>query len=282
MSLPDFSIIPAGEGIWHEFSARDFVRVRATLTEETAFIVWQGAIYSLVPGEKKQHLFDIVGMSAARCLAHPEGGWDFTSRELLFYLDPKSGELLHRWQNPWTEETVTVVHVANSPVQGRFRHPFPALVTPQTTTFIFDLFPNYPNALATDPKFQDYSPQALYQAVELFKLTVPTVEILNPDPPSIENLLLAWSRIGPWLPWMKMGARPGQMIYSASGRKVMEVLALPRLIQQQIETRLPLFSQAPSQKLDTEDMTSWRYFAQNFEAYLANEQFPLPAPNDSN
>ncbi|AFY62202.1 DUF1838 domain-containing protein [Synechococcus sp. PCC 6312] len=282
MSLPDFSQVPAGEAIWHEFPARDFVRVRASLTEETAFIVWQGAIYSLVPGEKKQHLFDIVGMSAARCLAHPEGGWDFTSRELLFYLDPKSGELLHRWHNPWTDETVTVVHVANSPVQGRFRHDFPALVTPETTTFIFDLFPNYPNSLADDPKFQDYSPQALYQAVELFKLTVPTAEILNPDPPCIEKLLLAWSRIGPWLPWMKMGAWPGQMIYSASGRKVMQFDQLPRLIQEQIQTRLPLFTQAPPQKLDTEDMTSWRYFAQNFEAYLAGEQFPLPAPNDSN
>jgi hypothetical protein len=30
--------------------------------------------------------------------------------------------------------------------------------------------------------------------------------------------------------------------------------------------------------LDVEDMTSWIYFQQNFDAYFAGERFPLPAP----
>ena len=44
-------------------------------------------------------------------------------------------------------------------------------------TFVFDLFPNSPNPLAEDVRFVDYSPNPIYQAAELFKLTVPTAEL---------------------------------------------------------------------------------------------------------
>jgi hypothetical protein len=34
-------------------------------------------------------------------------------------LDPKTNEIVDRWQNPWTGETVEVIHVANDPVNMR-------------------------------------------------------------------------------------------------------------------------------------------------------------------
>jgi hypothetical protein len=265
--------------IRRQFSAREFVKVRAATDGEQSFLVWQGALYSLVPEEPKRHLFNFVGMSVARCPQTPEGDWDFTSRELLFYLDPQSDEIVHRWQNPWTEETVPVIHVANSPVQGHFgqNRAFPAEVTGDITTFTFNLFPFYPNPLADDLNFTDYSPQTHYQAVELFKLTVPTADLEDPVTTTVSRLLLSWERIGPWLPWMKMGNRPGQLIYSASGHKVSDFTALPLLLQTQLNERLPLFKQAATQKLDVEDMTSWEYFKHNFQAYLRGEEFPLVA-----
>ncbi|GIT37224.1 MAG: hypothetical protein Ct9H300mP6_10920 [Gammaproteobacteria bacterium] len=39
-------------------------------------------------------------------------GYRMVSRELLFYQDPKTGEILDQWTNPWTGETVDVLHVA--------------------------------------------------------------------------------------------------------------------------------------------------------------------------
>lgn len=266
----------------HQFSAREFVKVRAATDGGQSFLTWQGALYSLVPEEPKRHLFNFVGMSVARCPQTPTGDWDFTSRELLFYLDPQTNQIVHRWQNPWTEEIVPVIHVANSPVQGHFGQDrsFPAEVTGEITTFTFNLFPFYANPLADDPAFADYSPQAHYQAVELFKLTVPTADLKNPDTTTVSRLLLAWERIGPWLPWMKMSNRPGQLIYSASGHKVSQFEFLPELLQQQISERVPLFQQAALQKLDVEDMTSWEYFRQNFQAYLQGEEFPLRQPLD--
>jgi hypothetical protein len=74
---------------------------------------------------------------------------------------------------------------------------------------------------------------------------------------------------------MKMGNRTGQLIYSASGLKVNSVTDLPQLLQDEINTRVPLYKNAPKSRLDQEDMTSWIYFKKHFEAYLAGEKFPL-------
>ncbi|MDG2990184.1 DUF1838 domain-containing protein [Candidatus Synechococcus calcipolaris G9] len=267
--------LPLGESRQEMLPARDWVRVRADLSSKTTYIVWQGAIYSFEPGQPRQHLFNIVGMSAARCLAQAEDTWDFMSRELTFYLDPATNAILHQWLNPWLGESVPVVHVANDPVQGCFRRPLPAQVSSTTTTFRFDLFPSYANPLADDPRFADYSPQPLYQAVELFKLAIATADLEDPTPSAIAQVSLAWSRIGPWLPWMKMGARPGQLIYSATGQKVLKINDLPQLLQEQIRDRLPQYQEAPSQLNDGEDMTSWLYFRQHFEAYLRGDIFPI-------
>ncbi|AFZ23319.1 Protein of unknown function (DUF1838) [Cylindrospermum stagnale PCC 7417] len=276
-----------------EVDAQQWVKTRSSLdSTESSFLIWSGKIYSFIPGEKRQLLFKIVGMSVSRCIATAEGSWDFTSRELTYYLNPQTDEVLRKWENPWTGETVTVMHVANNPVQGHFKGKFPAQVDGENTTFVFDIFPTYPNPLAEDEKFAEYCPSPIYQAAELFKITVPTADLVNPDIPSVTQLRLSWDRIGQWLPWMKMsdaagtlrsavGDRPGYLIYSASGSKVGGLAELPPLLQAEINTRLPLYKQAPKVFLDGEDMTSWLYFQKHFPAYLAGDIFPLPAPEES-
>jgi hypothetical protein len=260
-----------------EFDAQHWVKTRSSLDpQQSTFLTWTGAIYAFIPGEKKIRLFKMVGVSVSRCIPTEAGSWDFTSRELTYYLHPDTGEILPKWENPWTGEVLTVMHVANDPVQGYFKGKFPAQVDKENTTFIFDLFSNYPNPLATDPKFADYSPHPNYQAAELFKITVPTAELLNPEIFSVSKLQLCWDRIGPWVPWMKMGDRPGQLIYSAYGSKVSGLHELPPLLQDEINTRVPLYKNAPKSFLDGEDVTSWLYFQQHFDAYLAGETFPLP------
>ncbi|MBO1346377.1 MAG: DUF1838 domain-containing protein [Hormoscilla sp. GUM202] len=243
-----------------QLEARDWVKVRASTDDSQSFMTWVGSVYSVEPGERKQHLFQILGMNAARCIANPEGGWDFASRELTFYLDPKTGEVLRKWKNPWTEEMLPVVHVANNGVQGNFKGPFSAIVEGETTVFVFDLFSYYPNPLADDRRFSPYSPQPIYQATELFKLTVPTAEWQNPEITSVSKTLLGWNRIGPWVPWMKMGDRPGYLVYSAWGRKVPSFSDLPPLLQEEINTRVPLYKNAPQSQSEIEHMTSWNYF----------------------
>ncbi|NDJ20147.1 DUF1838 domain-containing protein [Nostoc sp. B(2019)] len=264
-----------------ELEAQHWVKTRSSLdSSQSTFLTWKGKIYAFIPGEKRQLLFKILGLSVSRCIPTQEGSWDFTSRELTYYLNPETDEILPKWENPWTGETVPVLHVANNPVQGKFQGKFPAQVEGDSTTFVFDLFPTYPNPLADDRKFAEYTPYPIYQAAELFKLTVPTADLFNSALPSVSQLQLSWDRIGQWLPWMKMGDRPGNLIYSAFGSKVSGLTELPQLLQNEINTRVPLYKQAPKAFVEGEDMTSWLYFQKHFQAYLAGETFPLPQPEE--
>ncbi|HLO84171.1 MAG TPA: DUF1838 domain-containing protein [Nostocaceae cyanobacterium] len=264
-----------------EVDAQQWVKTRSSLDpHESSFLTWTGKIYSFVPGEKRQLLFKIVGVSVSRCIPNGEGSWDFTSRELTYYLNPETAEILHKWENPWTQEIVPVIHVANNPVQGKFKGKFPVQVEEENTNFVFDLFPFYPHPLAEDPKYRDYCPSSIYQATELFKITVPTAELTNSSLKSVTKLKLTWDRVGQWLPWMKMGDRAGYLIYSAIGSKVAGLSELPPLLQEEINNRVPLYKQAPKAYSEGEDMTSWLYFQKHFSAYLAGEQFPIPAPEE--
>lgn len=262
-----------------EFDAKYFVKIRSSLDGQQSYLTWWGSIYAFIPGEQKKRLFKMVGMNVSRCIAVDETSWDFTSRELTYYLDPNTEEILHQWENPWTGEVLPVVHVANNSVQSQLKGSFLAQVNGDMTTFWFDLFPNYPNPLAEEARFAAYSPQATYQAVELFKLTVPTEELHNPELNSVSKLFLSWDRIGPWVPWMKMGDRPGQLIYSGRGVKVNDFTDLPQLLQDEINSRIPVYRNAPKPPLnEDDDVTSWTYFQRHFDAYIAGERFPIPEP----
>jgi Protein of unknown function (DUF1838) len=261
-----------------------FVRVRCSTDSKNVYTEWKGSMYAFVPQEKPRKLFNLLGMNVARCIKSKQGQWLLTSRELNYYLDPKSGKIVDKWQNPWTGEVVPVVHVANNPVQSTLSSVPPTVINGAYITFIADVPLTYPNVLANYPKFKDYSPEPLYQAGEFFKLTTLIKEVQN-DPEqdkssttNIQNVHIDWTRFGPWLPWMKMKGKPGHLIYSATSRKLTSFDQLSPLLQQEINQRLPLYQEAPSCFLATDNETSWSYFGKYFAEYVKGSRFPIAAP----
>ena len=78
-----------------------------------------------------------------------------------------------------------------------------------------------------------------------------------------------------------MGDRAGQLIYSGRGVKVNGFSDLPQLLQDEINSRVPVYKNAPKPPLDEDaDMTSWTYFQKHFDAYIAGERFPIPEPEE--
>ena len=92
----------------------------STIDNEPITFWWHGKAYSRRMGERDKLLFLVEGMNVRSCstVTDPEKGegYKLVSREILLYKDPKSGEVLSTWENPWTGETVDVLHVANDPV----------------------------------------------------------------------------------------------------------------------------------------------------------------------
>ena len=259
--------------------ASELVRTRCSTDGSNVYTQWFGSVYAFVPQERQKKLFSIIGMNVARCLQNQQGQWFLTSRELNFYLDPQTNQVLNHWENPWTEEVVPVVHVANNPVQNSLEGEYPVFVDGNNVTFSLDIPLTYPNVLA-DPKFQDYSPEPLYQAGEFFKFTVPVSEVTNSSTTTVPLVASTWTRLGPWLPWMKMKGKPGQLVYSANVRKFQDFEELSPLLRQVIQSRLPMYQEAPRCFLATSNETSWTYFRKHFEEYLEGAQFPVAEQSD--
>lgn len=84
-------------------------------------ISWMtGKIIGRRQGEPDRHLIDVQGYNARACstVTDPKRGPGYRSvtREIMFYLDPVTGKIIDTWANPYTGETVEVIHMFNDPV----------------------------------------------------------------------------------------------------------------------------------------------------------------------
>ena len=258
-------------------SVEDLIKIRCGTDGEDAWTVWTGEIYSYVPQERQRHLFSVVGANVARCKQLKDGTWYFTSREVQYYLDPKTGARLDKWKNPWTERTVPVMHVANELVQGKLKWAPDLTIDPPFATLRMPINLLYPNRLSKDDTLKKYSPEAMYQAGEFFGLLSPISDLKDPKK-TRASMSLTWTRVGPWLPWMDMGDQAGYLVYSADGSKLESFEELPKWLQDEMKTRIPLYQHAPKCFLKARNVSSWSYFARHKANYDKGEQFPVPAP----
>ena len=232
---------------------------------------WRGSAYSRVPGEKDRHLFNVEGMNIRHCknFQDKERGYGFrsVSREVLFYLDPETNQLLRTWQNPWTGEDVEVMHVANDPVNMRGpMYAYSAEGKPFEFRGMFvggrvitsgeaPLF--YNNPLAGD--YQDYVGNK-YHAMEALNSYVYEDELLDADKAKLDRYTLSWARFSEWLPWMKMRGRTGMMIFTTVGGRVDTFNDLPDSIKNEILANYPDYNEPPPLDDDRSNVTSWSYF----------------------
>ncbi len=240
---------------------------------------WQGRVYSRVPGERDRHLFNVQGMNIRQCVTVTDPkrgtGYKMVSRELMFYLDPATGQILRQWTNPFTGKTVDVVHVANDPVNMRApSFPFGADGKPATfegrisdgrvfSTTEVPLF--YKNPLAGD--YQDYVGNK-YHAMEIFDFVSDEKTLLDSNTKNA-NAAVAWVRIAEWLPFMEMGGREGIMITNATGDMLGSFDELPAIIKDEIKANYPAYTAPPPLDDARPNETSWTYFKKIIDAKKA-------------
>jgi len=234
----------------------------------TRYGMWEGRMYSRIPGEKDRHIFDVVGINTRQCERHKDPvrgeGYRSVSREIMVYLDPATGEIIDQWKNPWTGETVEVIHVANDPVNmrapsfARDATGKPARVTLRqygdllVSSREVPLF--YENPLAG--AYQDYI-GGKYHAMEIFNTFYSAADFLAPKGPRISPSRLAWQRVSGLLPWMRMGDRPGVMIFNATGFSTFDRAQISPKLMQILQTRYPEYLTPPPLGDARPNATTW-------------------------
>ncbi len=245
----------------------NFMRVRGDASGNEVVYHWTGTVYSYIPNEKKKELFRFEGFNIARTVVN-ENGFELLTREAAFYLDPQTSKILESWTNPFTENNVPVVHIWNDPVNQDLtfdaeylpliRRILPSTDLGEEIVFNNDIFPFYDNPLNPD-KYGDFSQGDKYQSAEFFQFFVNKADLDNKALSSVPASI-SWTRISPWMPFMRMGKRTGNLVFVCRGHKLDNGFAgLPEHIREYVKNNKPEFMTAPTEFL-TPNETSWTYF----------------------
>ncbi len=224
-----------------------------------------GTVLAVVPGERVRELCGFEGFSCARLLPLPDGSYRKVLRETVFYRDPATGQLLDKWKNPWTGEEVRVVNVANDPFNITISEYYPdppsygglnqekppkrpmllnwRTIGPDTLALTTDIHLFYPSALQPD-KWPRESSGAMAQVSEMFRYIIRLEDMQNSKLTSVPYNG-TWNRITPWLPWMLLGTKPGNVLYVGNMAAYDSLKYIPDDMIKYCEKNLPKFLEAP-------------------------------------
>ena len=191
---------------------------------------FKGYVMAVRPDKATQDIFGFEGLSTSRVKVLEDGSFLKLLREVGLYTDLKTGEVMESWHNPFLDEEVKVVPIANDPFNfvytefeqgspmnaGRPHGEGPFLLPWQQRGGRLDLETHvhlrYPNLL--DPeKWPRESSGPFVVASEFMAMHCSAADMQNPDLTSV-RVHGTWNRTSPWLPWMLMGPTPGFCMYS--------------------------------------------------------------------
>jgi hypothetical protein len=240
-----------------------------------AIYYWSGRVYSRVQGEPDRHLFNGEGMNVRQCVSTTDPkrgkGYRLISREVMLYTDPVTNQVIREWKNPWTSETVKVLHIANDPVNARgYTFPYDESGKPFTINMkrqgkwifnpsVIPLF--YHNVLAGD--YQDYI-GGKYHAMEIFDFAADADDLLNTRNKTAYPSI-SWVRISDWMPWMKMRGRQGQIVFNAMGSKVRSYSELSQVLRDEIALNYPIYTKPPPADDARPNDTTWTVFKKEID-----------------
>jgi hypothetical protein len=228
----------------------------------------RGVIIGVKPGEKSKELCGFEAFLATRLVPQEDGTIRRLNKEVIFYTNPRTGEIIEEWTNPWTGEVVNVVQVANDPFNytisewlilapedfGGDKKPEPRKIplifpwnkmSPTHTSLSTDMHLHYTNAMNPE-KWVRESSGPMVQVSEMMRYCVPIADVENPKLTSV-SFTGSWNRITPWMPWMLMGQESGHTLYvgSMTGGPDHSVISQQALAY--AEKNYPQFLSAPTE-----------------------------------
>lgn len=210
-----------------------YARLSGNLDFSKEKIGWyKGKAIGVVPGKKNIDICGFEGFSVARLLPLEDGSYRKVLREVGFYRDLKTGEIMDTMENPYTGETVNVIPIANDPfnftiseyarsapkyggLNSEAAPKIPFLLNWQergdTVTMARDIHLFYPSALKPDTWPRE-TPGLMTQVTEAFNYSIDRNQLGDPDNTSL-TFTGTWTRVTPWFPWMLMDQAPGHIVY---------------------------------------------------------------------
>lgn len=282
-STPDFESILASFSLHrpNQEYLDNYIRVRADLSGAACVYHWKGKAYSFIPGERRKELFGVEGYNIVRAIPD-EKGYLLLGKEVMLFLDSQSGEILSTWFNPISGKDVPVIHVLNDPANMDLRfsdeqYQMLRLILPSTRldgqiAWHNDLFPFYPSALPRR-EYPLFSQSDIYQAADISQYLADLKDLDDPLQKGVPAQY-SFTRVYPWLPFMRMGERPGNLILVCRGIKLEGGFTeLPQYLQDYVTAWDPDFADAP-RAYSQPNETIWTGFKKLAESGLLENLNP--------
>lgn len=229
-----------------------------------------GTVMGVRDGEAVKPLMGFEVFSSIRVLKQGNGDYQRLCRELIFYRNLATGELMDEWDNPYTGERVRVVDVANDPFNYVISEFYPdppnygglntekpprrplirdwTLLDHDTVVLTSDIHLYYRNAL--DPaKWPRESSGPMNRVSELFRYVIDRRDLEDESLTHLPHTGV-WNRITPWLPWMLMGQTPGHIVYAGTFSTVAGLHVVPARVAERVRSRFPSYAVAPERWVD--------------------------------
>ena len=271
-------------------SLRAFVKLMGNLDPTVETPGWFGGT---VFGDSRRDrplkpLMGIEGFGVLRAERQSDTSYRVFNRELAFYTDLKTGEYLDTWVNPYTKEECEVKSIHNMTVNASM------IVSEKFGTAIemdfdgnlmevplplgwqnfddklfstFEVHTAFPNELKPDVWPRESSCPVI-RIAEIFQRVANLAELENPDV-TTADYSGCWTRVGPWLPWMRQGQADGNLLCRTFMTKLNSADQLSPRFKAHIEERLPEYFVAPPPE-------SWGSKNDSSFSVYARENEPLP------
>lgn len=237
-----------------------FIKVTGDLDPAVETVGWFGGdIFAVLgPDRPLQKLVGVEGFGVLRVAPQPDGKYRLFNRELAYYKDPKTGEFLDTWTNPFTNEEVQVspIHnkVVNAEIAPVMKMDFDGTAvevpfSPPWNFFddkafsLFEVHTAFPSPM-TPAAWPRESAGPVTRISEMFQRFTSLAQLEDPGRTNADYTG-SWTRIGPWLPWMLQGQAPGHLLYRTNMDRTGTADRLPAALRARAEKLHPDFFKAP-------------------------------------
>lgn len=247
-------------------SLRSFIKLTGDLDPTKETPGWfGGTVFADTRRDRPlKPLFGVQGFGVVRTEEQSDGSFRVFNRECAFYTDLKTGSFIDKWQNPFTKEMCDVKPIYNMTVNAHL------IVSEKVGTAIemdfdgtlmevplplgwdtfgdkllsnFEVHTMFPNELKPE-EWPRESAGRILRIAEIFQRVADLGQVENPDLTSADYSG-TWTRVGPWLPWMRQGQADGSLFFRTFMTKLEGIDQLPADLKAITEERLPEFFVAP-------------------------------------
>lgn len=226
-----------------------------------------GVVAGVRDGEKLRPLMRFEVFSTIRVVRQADDSYQRLCREVVFYRNLETGQLMDEWDNPYTGERVKVVDVANDPYNYVISDHFPqppsygglnketrpkrpfirnwSLLDADTVGLESDIHLYYPSAMQPE-QWPRESPGKMTRVSEMFRYIIRRSDL---EDASLGHIPYhgVWNRVTPWLPWMLMDQAPGHIIYTGTMASHETLDFHPKDVIERVKARYPKYLVAPEQ-----------------------------------